>query len=600
MLEVNKDIFSIKNIYNTKDNTIMDNDIKPIKDEQMEFDFGTKRNINNVENDIDENVFSENAEPITPLFSAVLNADPELASDAKRKMDAENKKRINTLRENGAKGGRPPIDRGGLAKMCLDAVFTKHGQCLLRHYKGDWYLYMRGCYSQIPEEEIDKKLTGYLLRSGAEVVSSAIRRDVLGNLKSDALCGLTVDKYAKPCIISTGESAFGFVSMKNGIINIDEIANALENGLTPPAVRPHTPDLFTTVRLPYEYNPTATCPKFEAYLEGVQPKAENREILQMLAGLLLTSDMRYNVAFFIYGQGGTGKSVFMDTLQNMLGPEMICCVPLACFADRFNTMPLTVKKANIVDEAPIIPDNEHFADIESVFKSVTSGNKIKVERKCHDAEEARATARCVFASNTLPTMTDKTNGVWDRIRIIPFDQVFRNTDKQNPNLTEELKEELPGILNWALRGYAKLCERTASSAIKTFPQCEEGSVALQKLREDSDHERAFLREATEASLDPEKYLETHRLYLSYKSWALECGYRPVAECNFVKAVKRVYPTAIIDRKRVGTSRPTVAYGIAWFTDRPEPPSVTIPIVPYVQCEQGSTSNEWDSQPDLGF
>lgn len=536
----------------------------------------------------------------SPLIPAILNADPVLFTEVKNRAIADEERRIEGLRENGAKGGRPPINRGELARMCLDAVFTKHSQRIVRHYKGDWYLYTDGCYNLIPEEEIDKKLTGHLLRSGVEVVSSAIRRDVLGNLKSDELCGLTVDKYTMPCFISTGETARGFISMQNGIINIDEIIAALKNCTPIPAPRPRTPDLFTTVRLPYEYDPTATCPKFDQFLGGVQPKSENREILQMLAGLLLTPDMRFNVAFFLYGQGGTGKSVFMDTLQNMLGPEMTCCVPLACFADRFNTTPLTMKKANIVDEAPIIPDNEHFADIESVFKSVTSGNKIKVERKCHDAEEARATARCVFASNTLPTMTDKTNGVWDRMRIIPFNQVFRNTDKQNPNLTEELKEELPGILNWALRGYVKLCERTASFVIKTFPQCEEGDSALQKLREDSDHERAFLCETTEASSTPEMYLETHDLYLRYKTWALECGYRPVAECNFVKAVKRVYPTAIIDRKRVGTSRPTVAYGITWFTDHTESTSATVPIVPLVQSEPGGASHEWESQPDLGF
>ena len=203
MFEVCDNKSSVKTNYNSKDNAIMNNETNTIKSEQMEFDFDTKANADNV--DTEQN---------TPLFSAVLTADPELASDAKKKMDAENEKRINTLRENGAKGGRPPIDRGGLAKMCLDAVFTKHGQCLLRHYKGDWYLYMGGCYSPIPEEEIDKKLTGYLIRSGAEVVSSAIRRDVLGNLKSDELCGLTSDKYTMPCFISTGETARGFISMQ--------------------------------------------------------------------------------------------------------------------------------------------------------------------------------------------------------------------------------------------------------------------------------------------------------------------------------------------------------------------------------------------------
>ena len=572
-------------------------EIDHIEEETEKFDFDE---ISTTENDVSENGTPADVELIQSFFQTVMTVDPELASDAKKKMEAENEKRINTLRENGAKGGRPPIDRGGLAKMCLDAVFSKNGEAIARHYRGDWYLYTDGSYRQIPEEEIDKKLTGYLLRSGAEVVSCAIRRDVLGNLKSDELCGLTVDKYTKPCFISTGEFAPGFISMQNGNINIDEIITALKDGTPIPAPHPHTPDLFSTVSLSYAYDPNATCPKFDQFLEGVQPKAENRELLQMLAGLLLTSDMRYNVAFFLYGQGGTGKTVFMDTLQNMLGPEMTCCVPLACFADRFNTTPLTVKKANIVDEAPIIPDNEHFADIESVFKSVTSGNRIKVERKCHDAEEARATARCVFASNTLPTMTDKTNGVWDRIRIIPFNQVFRNTDKQNPNLTEELKEELPGILNWALRGYVKLCERSASSAIKTFPQCEEGSMALQKLREDSDHERAFLRETTEISENPEKYLETHNLYLRYRIWASESGYRPVAENKLNSAVSRVYPNAFFDRKRVGVHRLSVVFGIDWLSDAPKSTTATIPFTPPVQAKQAGVSYEWESQPDLGF
>lgn len=534
------------------------------------------------------------------ILPALTKVDPQLAVDAKAQLEADKERLAQVSRENGAKGGRPRIERSVLAEMCADAIFTKHGQFLLRYYKKSWYYYKGGSYVAMSEDDVKMKVSGWINRSKVADVSKSLIGDVLMSIGDDSMCGLTSDKYTMPCFISTGESAAGFVSMQNGIINIDEIITALKNGTPIPAPRPHTPDLFTTVRLPYEYDPTATCPKFEAYLEGVQPKAENREILQMLAGLLLTPDMRFNVAFFLFGQAGTGKTVFMDTLQNMLGPEMTCCVPLACFADRFNTTPLTVKKANIVDEAPIIPDNEHFADIESVFKSVTSGNKIKVERKCHDAEEARATARCVFASNTLPTMTDKTNGVWDRIRIIPFNQIFRGTDKQNTNLMEELKEELPGILNWALRGYVMLCERTATAAIKTFPQCEEGDLALQKLREDSDHERAFLRDATEASSDPEKYLETHNLYLRYKIWALESGYRPVAENKFNAAIMRVYPTAIIDRKRVGTSRPTVAYGIEWFTDRPESTTTETLTTPPVQYKQGSSSNEWEGQYDLGF
>ena len=587
MFEVYDNKSSVKTNYNSKDNAIMNNETNTIKSEQMEFDFDTKANANNVDTEQD-----------TPLFSAVLTADPELASDAKKKMDAENEKRINTLRENGAKGGRPPIDRGGLAKMCLDAVFTKHGQCLLRHYKGDWYLYMCGCYSQIPEEEIDKKLTGYLLRSGAEVVSSAIRRDVLGNLKSDALCGLTVDKYTKPCLISTGEPAFGFVSMKNGIINIDEIANALENGLTPPAVRPHTPDLFTTVRLPYEYDPTATCPKFEAYLEGVQPKAENREILQMLAGLLLTPDMTYNVAFFLYGVSGTGKSVFLTVMTEMIGKENTCCVPLGEFANRFSTWPLVETLANIVGDMPFMPESGRSAEVEGVLKEVTCGGRIKVERKGRDRFEANVTARCVFGTNSLPYFADKSGAIRDRLRIIPFNQVFRGTDKQNLFLEEELREERSGILNWALRGLVKLREYTATADIPTFPHCEDGRRILEEHLADCDHEGSFLLEETEAN--PDRHLGSLDVYHAYRDWAKNLGYNPVGDKKFREAVLRVYPNATYGRLMKGCSKTTVIHGIYWTPDRPEHTTVAPPIASLVQREQMGISNERGGQPNLGF
>ena len=55
------------------------------------------------------------------------------------------------------------------------------------------------------------------------------------------------------------------------------------------------------------------------YLEGVQPEPENKRMLQMMAGLLLLPDTSYNVAFFLYGQGGTGKTVFTQGFAAGLG-----------------------------------------------------------------------------------------------------------------------------------------------------------------------------------------------------------------------------------------------------------------------------------------
>ena len=116
---------SVTTNYNHKDITVLNANETHIKSDQMEFDFG--------ERDIAENGTAPNADTGNFLISAILNADPELAEDIKNRTEADEEKRIEKLRENGAKGGRTPIDRGELAKRCLDAVFSKHSEVIVRH-----------------------------------------------------------------------------------------------------------------------------------------------------------------------------------------------------------------------------------------------------------------------------------------------------------------------------------------------------------------------------------------------------------------------------------------------------------------------------------
>ena len=276
------------------------------------------------------------------------------------------------------------------------------------------------------------------------------------------------------------------------------------------------------------------------YLEEVQPNEENREMLQMIAGLLLILDTSYNVAFFLVGQGGTGKSVFMNVLEALVGSDNCCCVPLASLAFRFANIGLTESLANIIGDISVTPDSGRLADMKGVFKKVTSGETLFVERKFMNGKEARVTARCVFATNEMPHFSDRSNGIWDRVRVIPFNVVFRNTDKQNPRLFEELCGELPGIFKWALDGLRKLRDH------KTFPQSEEGRVLLEQLREDYDHEGTFLRETVKE--DKNGNVESQSLYQSYRKWCMENGYSPVGANKFKSAVLRMFPDVTYKRE----------------------------------------------------
>ena len=476
---------------------------------------------------------------IRELPEKILEISPELKAEVER-LEKQDRRRI-TSPENGRAGGRKHIQVDLWAKEFLDARYKQGDIYTLKRYAGQWYEFNGSYWQGLNLADLEGDIMGFLQSTGRGEetrLSRAILVDVIENMKSSGLCNLHSSRYEIPCFLPTGESAFGWLPMKNAVIDIEKAAIAAEAGTELPqeAQRGRGPDLFCTFGLDYEYDPAATCPKWEKYLAEVQPEEANREILQMLAGLALVPDCRYNVCFFLFGEGGTGKSVFLHVLENLVGKDNCCCVPLSKFCDRFGLAPLTEKLLDIVGDLANMPERGKNLAMEGYLKQVTEGELIPVERKGVDGWEAHAIARLVFATNSMPYLSEGTEGVWDRIRIIPFNQRFRGTKKQNPQLAAELLEELPGIFNWALRGLAKLRKRMSC-----------------------DHEREFLAEFTEEGKG--SWISSPALYDQYKSWTLENGYYHVSNAKFKEAIKRMYPSSYDTQKRTESGRTVVIYNI---------------------------------------
>jgi len=178
-----------------------------------------------------------------------------------------------------------------------------------------------------------------------------------------------------------------------------------------------------------------------------------------------------------------------------------------------------------------------------------------VERKHQEPTKAPAIARCVFATNSLPQFADRSNGIWDRIRIIPFETRFRGTDKQNPHLKHEIVErELPGIFTWAVTGLGMLLKQ------KRFPILDAGQKIAQQHRRDCDHEEEFLSEyyhAVEGCYTPKS-----EMYASYREFCKEHGYRPKSSAHFHAEVRRLFPEAYDLRERVTDGNIWIWRGIA--------------------------------------
>ena len=482
-----------------------------------------------------------------------------ICPEVKAKFDAELAKlgidrRSITSAQNGKQGGRPHLRPEAIAECFLQERYSNNGVFTLRRHCGTWYEWRGDYWHARADGDIRAAVSGFLQGSGIGNEERLSRRtvdDVLTMLDAEGVCALDSLKYRIPCFLPDGEDATGWLPTKNVVIDVETIAGAMEGDEPIPvdAMRAPSPELFATYGLDYSFDPAAQCPKFKQYLVEVQPSEENRERLQMLAGLALVPDCRYNVAFFLCGEAGTGKSVFVNVLTHLVGTDNCCSVPLASLAARFGKVPLTEKLLNIVGDLPTMPESGNANSVEGFFKQITAGEEIPVERKCVEMYKAPAIARMVFATNSVPYFADRSRGIWDRVRLIPFNQRIRGTDMQNPNLAAEIvADELPGVLNWALVGLAKLRK------LQQFPECPEGEALKEEHRLSCDHEREFLTEFVETA-DAE-FVSSQMLHQQYCKWARNSGYHPVGAANFKNAVMRVFPGTFTERRRLGDAQHT--------------------------------------------
>ena len=86
-----------------------------------------------------------------------------------------------------------------------------------------------------------------------------------------------------------------------------------------------------------------------------------------------------------------------------------------------------------------------------IFKQLASGEPVEARRLYKEPEIVRNYARLAFNCNSMPSSADTSFGFRRRLLIVPFN-VKIEKDKADPDLAKKLKDELPGILVWAIEG----------------------------------------------------------------------------------------------------------------------------------------------------
>jgi P4 family phage/plasmid primase-like protien len=334
-------------------------------------------------------------------------------------------------------------------------------------------------------------------------------------------------------------------SFKNGILDFDRL---LERG--PEPFFEHTPEFFTTVLIPYNYEPEATCPNWFAFLQrNLEADPQRIAILQEFFGYALTPDTSFHAFLLMHGEGSNGKSVVCSVLRGMLGDDNVSTVPLEVFGERFQLNATLDKLANIAAEV-----GEIDKVAEGHIKSFVSGDPMTFERKFRDPIVASPTAKLVLACNTLPRIADRSEGIWRRMIVMPFNVVIRPQERVRGMDSVEWwanKGELPGVLNWAIEGLRRL--RTQGR----FTVSQMVEDAREEFRTEVNPVRQFLADNYREQAEIE--LSKASVYTAYKAWAESTGHRPLADGPFGKEVLRTFPNVKPERRRLGNGIRTQVY-----------------------------------------
>jgi putative DNA primase/helicase len=218
-------------------------------------------------------------------------------------------------------------------------------------------------------------------------------------------------------------------------------------------------------------------------------------------------------------------------LHAMLGEANVSTVPLEDFGRRFATAQTLGKLVNVCPEV-----GELDRTAEGTLKAFVAGDRMTFERKGKDAFTARPTARLVLSTNNVPRFSDRSEGVWRRLLLLPFTRQIpageRVAGLDKPEFWLRIGEAA-GMLNWALGGMKRLKENGLR-----FSEPAACRAALQEHRTDSDPCRAFLEEHYVAAEG--KVVRAGDLYTSYKVWCEANGFRAVSANNFGRQVRRVF------------------------------------------------------------
>jgi putative DNA primase/helicase len=266
------------------------------------------------------------------------------------------------------------------------------------------------------------------------------------------------------------------------------------------------------------------CPLWLKFLnESTGNDVELIRFLQQWCGYSLTGVTREHALVFVYGPGGNGKSVFLNTVTSIL-KDYAATSAMETFtasnSDKHPTDLAMLAGARVVTASET---EEGRAWAEARIKQITGGDPITARFMRRDFFTYVPQFKLIVIGNHKPVLHNVDDAAKRRFNIVPF---VLKPAKPDRELEKKLMAEAPAILQWMIDG----CLDWQQNGL-VRPMCVVDATA--EYFSDQDLFRHWLQEECICETSNTNRSESSSvLFKSWSNYAKAAGHRPGTTSTF--------------------------------------------------------------------
>lgn len=447
------------------------------------------------------------------------------------------------LAEAGA-GGKVRENPGNPSGVAEEFIQEWNGRRVV--WRGDFYSYT-GTHWEVEDwadvkAEINNELRASVYwKIGADGKSRLIE----WNPNNTSLSNLETQLRLQAALPSSVEPVKGghYVFLGNGRFNL--VTGVLEK---------HDPKIFNLHASPFDYDPGATCPTWDAFIKQTFDGDEDRIRIQYLwMAYELSGATDLQKAYMLLGEKRSGKGTIAHVSDSLLGLGQVTAMTLRQFGNNFGLSSLigkSVCRLNDVRDA----GTANAAAVEYLL-NIVGGDPVQIDRKNKDPWVGQLGVRFSLSSNEEVRLPDASGAIVSRF-------IFNRTSGSHYGhedytlLDRILQGEMPGVLNRVLDHIDDVYGK--------WPVSAHVDEIMESMKNASQPLRAWI-EDNGIQVGPEYALAVGAAYHGYREWAESNGYHAMNSATFGKALRALLSGLTI--RKIGPAKEQVRHYVGLGYDK---------------------------------